>query len=84
MIIHIILGIVSSTGTYSQYISRYHREYVVMFHDWYFPGMADMSLLFLPEVPKEVLVSNSDIGDDRLGDEEWSVISSARFVPPNV
>ena len=43
-----------------------------------------MSLLFLPEVPKEVLVSNSDIGDDRLGDEEWSVISSARLVRPNI
>lgn len=29
---------------------------------------------------KEVKVSSEDVGDDRLGDEEWNIISEARCV----
>ena len=46
----------------------------------YVAGIADSNLSALPPIPvsKEAKVQSEDIGDDRLGDEEWSVISTAR------
>ncbi len=43
-------------------------------------GMEEEPREVLPpfEVVKEAKVTDEDIGDDRLGDEEWNVISSAR------
>jgi hypothetical protein len=38
---------------------------------------ADLSCLLPLPLPK---VSDENIGDDRLGDEEWNLISSARYV----
>lgn len=43
-------------------------------------GEDDGTQMMLPpiDLAKEVKVSDEDAGDDRLGDEEWSIISAAR------
>ena len=45
-----------------------------------FVGEEDETQTLLPpiDLAKEVKVSDEDAGDDRLGDEEWSIISAAR------
>lgn len=41
-----------------------------------------LSLIALESMSKLApAVQDEDIGDDRIGDEEWSVISSARSTP---
>ncbi len=44
------------------------------------PGEDDVDQTMMPpiEVAKEAKVQDEDVGDDRLGDEEWSIISAAR------
>ena len=43
-------------------------------------GEEDGAQLLLPpiDLAKEVKVSDEEVGDDRLGDEEWSIISAAK------
>ena len=45
-----------------------------------YSGEEDGAQLLLPpiDLAKEVKVSDEEVGDDRLGDEEWSIISAAK------
>ena len=43
------------------------------------PGEDDAEqTMTMIEVAKEAKVQDADVGDDRLGDEEWNIISAAR------